>query len=93
MYVCRQKWKATIQNGTRILPNSLCDVTKRVHCRTTDGFLVCLEQLEQFKADTHPFPGADKLRATIGNTPDEVDAVLLYFLVSMRERERKKEKS
>lgn len=39
------------------LPYGFGDVTKCIDSGSADGFLVSLEQLEQFEANSHPLPG------------------------------------
>mmetsp|Transcript_21279 Transcript_21279/g.52407 ORF Transcript_21279/g.52407 Transcript_21279/m.52407 type:complete len:375 (-) Transcript_21279:2187-3311(-) len=62
-------------------PDRLGDVPERVDRRTPDRLLVRLEHVQQLKADPHPLLGRHKLRPAIGDTPHEVDAVLLHLLV------------
>lgn len=62
--------------------DSLGDVAERVHGCTANGLLVRLKHLQQLEADTHPLPSAHVLRAAVGDSPHEVDAVLLHLFVA-----------
>ena len=66
-----------------LIHSHLCDVAESVDCRASNRLLVCLEQLEQFETDAHPFTGRDELGAAVCNRADQVDAVLLDFLVTI----------
>mmetsp|Transcript_29025 Transcript_29025/g.67289 ORF Transcript_29025/g.67289 Transcript_29025/m.67289 type:complete len:780 (-) Transcript_29025:1289-3628(-) len=63
--------------------NGLGNVTKSVHCRAADCFLVRLEHVQQLKTNSHPLLGGHKLCAAVRNATDEVNAVLLHLLVSI----------
>jgi len=51
------------------------------------AFFVCLEHFEQFEADVHPLLGGNELGSSVGDTSYEVDAVFLYFFVSVSKYE------
>ena len=53
--------------------------------RTDTHLLVRLQQLEEFEADPHPLSGGDVFRASVGDSPHQIDAVLLHLLVSILE--------
>eukprot|EP00053_Salpingoeca_punica_P017422 m.167819 g.167819 ORF g.167819 m.167819 type:complete len:1096 (+) comp17202_c1_seq2:150-3437(+) len=72
------------QRGKHILrADRLGNVAKGVDGRAADGLLVRLQQVQQLKADAHPLARRDKLCAAIRDAADEVDAVLLDFLVAV----------
>lgn len=67
--------------------DGLCDVPEGVHRRPSDGLLVRLQHLQQLEADAHPLASAHVLGPAVGDTPDQVDAVLLHLRPHEREDE------
>ncbi len=65
-------------------PDGLGNVAKSVDGSTTNRLLVGLEELEQFKADPHPFAGRDELGASVGDTANQIDTVLLHLKKSIK---------
>lgn len=64
-------------------PDGLGNVPKGVDGGSANSLLVGLQQLQQLKANPHPLFGRDKLCASVCNTTNKVDAILLYFLMSV----------
>ena len=64
------------------IPNGLGNVPEGVDSGSSDGFLVCFEQLQQLKTDSHPLSGTHMLSSTISNPSNQINAVLLHFLMS-----------
>ena len=72
-------------------PNGFSNVSKCVDSSSSDSLLVSLEQLKELKTDPHPFLSRHKLSAPVSYPAHQVNAVLLYLLMSAernRERER-----
>ncbi len=76
----------SIRSGGRENTTDLRYVSERVDGRPTDGLLVRFEKLQKLEADSHPFASRDEFTPTIGDLPNEHDAVLLHFLVSEANR-------
>ena len=53
-----------------------------------NALFVSLEHVQKLEADTHPLPGVDTLGATICDTTNEIDGVLLHLFVSVAEDRR-----
>lgn len=60
-------------------PDSLGNVTERVHRRTSDSLLVRLEHLQQLEADAHPLSRAHMLGTSVRDSTDQIDAVFLHL--------------
>mmetsp|Transcript_11968 Transcript_11968/g.18007 ORF Transcript_11968/g.18007 Transcript_11968/m.18007 type:complete len:312 (+) Transcript_11968:864-1799(+) len=61
--------------------NRLGNIPKRRHGGATNRLLVCLEHLEQLETNTHPFLRRNEFSSTIGNTPYQINAILLHLLM------------
>ena len=61
------------------------NVPKAVNCRTSHSLLMCLQQIEQLKANAHPLTRTHKLGTTVSNTANEVDTRFLYPLMAIAE--------
>mmetsp|Transcript_59835 Transcript_59835/g.142534 ORF Transcript_59835/g.142534 Transcript_59835/m.142534 type:complete len:391 (+) Transcript_59835:475-1647(+) len=66
----------------------LGNVAKGVHCRTTNGLLVCLQQLQQIKANAVPFTRWCQFCTSICNPSNKVNAIFLNLLVSVLQDRR-----
>ena len=75
---------------TQDLPNGLGNVTEGVHSGTSNGLLVCLEQLQQLKTDSHPLTSTDVLRTTVCNATNQINAILLDLLMPGQYTKQKK---
>lgn len=64
--------------------DSFGDVAEGVDGSSTNGLLVGLDQLEQFKADPHPLARGHVLGTTVCDATYQVDAILLDFLVTAK---------
>ena len=64
-------------------PNSFGYVSKCVDSGTTNGLLVSLQKLQEFKTDSHPLLSWYKLRPSVGNSTYQINAILLYLLMSV----------
>mmetsp|Transcript_86974 Transcript_86974/g.243811 ORF Transcript_86974/g.243811 Transcript_86974/m.243811 type:complete len:418 (+) Transcript_86974:455-1708(+) len=58
-------------------------VAEGVHGGSPDGFLVGLQQLQKIEANAVPFARRRQLGATVRDTADEIDAILLDLLVAI----------
>ena len=68
------------QSDQHILrPNSFGNVAKCVDSGSSDALFVCLQHLQQLKADSHPLSGRHIFRATVSNAAHKVNAVLLHL--------------
>mmetsp|Transcript_14835 Transcript_14835/g.27810 ORF Transcript_14835/g.27810 Transcript_14835/m.27810 type:complete len:260 (+) Transcript_14835:247-1026(+) len=63
--------------------NGSGDEPECANCSTFNGLLVRLEHLQQFKTDSHPLLCRNKFCSPVGNTSNQINAVLLHFLVSV----------
>lgn len=79
-YTCTKTRNCWSQKDKDV-PNRFCDVAKRVDRRSPDRLFVRFEQLQQLETNSHPFSRRHELGASIGNSSDQIDAVLLYFLM------------
>mmetsp|Transcript_85338 Transcript_85338/g.241568 ORF Transcript_85338/g.241568 Transcript_85338/m.241568 type:complete len:278 (+) Transcript_85338:126-959(+) len=76
-----------VQQGAEHVVGSdgLGDVAEGVHGGSADGLLVSLQQLKKVEADAIPLARRRQLGASVGYSPDQVDAVLLHLLVAILE--------
>mmetsp|Transcript_48257 Transcript_48257/g.149019 ORF Transcript_48257/g.149019 Transcript_48257/m.149019 type:complete len:950 (-) Transcript_48257:252-3101(-) len=74
-----------VQQGAEhvVRPDRLRDVAEGVHGGAADRLLVRLQELQEVEADAVPLARRGQLRASVRDTPDQVDAVLLHLLVAI----------
>ena len=72
----------TARGAPYLWANGFGDVAKRVDGGAADGLLVCLQHVQQLKADAHPLARRHVARTPVGDAPHQVNAVLLHLLVS-----------
>mmetsp|Transcript_25464 Transcript_25464/g.36336 ORF Transcript_25464/g.36336 Transcript_25464/m.36336 type:complete len:237 (-) Transcript_25464:2044-2754(-) len=70
-----------VQNILRT--NSFSYVSKGAYRSSADCLLVGFEQLQQFKANTHPLFGGHKFSTAVGNASHQVDTIFLNFFVTI----------